>query len=125
MQQQQQLWPAAASKLRLSRSSNTLVTDAAAQEAADTNGDAAAGCRGSLCKTNSNKNNVDEERQAADAAEASHVQPSQQHLKNRMLWARALTKSKAVVRLLHAGQQHSSSGCSQQPHQVAGVPVDS
>jgi hypothetical protein len=43
----------------------------------------------------------------------------QQHLKSRMLWARALTKSKAVVRLLQAGQQHSSGSLGQLLQQPA------
>ncbi|KAF6258431.1 hypothetical protein COO60DRAFT_1120138 [Scenedesmus sp. NREL 46B-D3] len=107
--QQQQVWPAG-SKLRMSRSSNTLTRDPAADEAA-----AAGPGPGVACSPNSSSNNCVQDSQAAYPSQAN-----QQHLKSRMLWARAWTKSKAVVRLLQAGQEHNSASFSQQPQQLAG-----
>jgi hypothetical protein len=114
----QQLRPAAASKLRFSRSSSSLTT-AVAGEVAD---EVAYGDPRTLgCSSSSGSGNVCAQGQGLDASQ----QASQQHLKSRMLWARALTKSKAVVRLLAAGQQHSSSSSGQQLQQAAGVHCES
>jgi hypothetical protein len=97
-----QLRPASG-MLRMSRSSNMLVSPPAADAAAV----AGAACPGAAYASNlCSSSSAAEQRQA----EQSLQQDSQQHLKSRMLWARALTKSKAVVRLLQAGQQHHSSG---------------